>query len=184
MNAGVISSRYAQALLKYVQETGAGEKVYSQACLLVERMGEVPKLAEVLQRHDSVMMERKLEIIETALGESLSPELKRFIEVLHTNRRIDYLKRMLHSFISTYRARNGIKVGSLVTASLVSGVREAIEMKMQQKTGSKVLLEERVDESLIGGFILQVDDLRLDASIDARFRRLRKELVEENDRLV
>ena len=38
MNAGIVASRFARALLKFVQETGIGDKVYSQACVLVLRM--------------------------------------------------------------------------------------------------------------------------------------------------
>ena len=51
MNTGVIASRYAKALLSYVTEAGAGEKVYSQACALVHIMKTLPQLKEYILKH-------------------------------------------------------------------------------------------------------------------------------------
>lgn len=184
MNAGVVSSRYAKALLKYVQESGAGEKVYSQASVLVERMKEFTALEDTIQKHPEIDLDRRLYVIEVALGEPLAPELKRFICLLGKNRRMNYIIRVLQSFISQYRAANGIKEGTLLTAVSLPGLRQAIEEIMHEKTGDRVLLHEDTDESLIGGFILRLDDLRLDASVDSRLRRLRKELIDDNDRII
>ena len=44
MNIGIIASRYAKSLLKYVQESGAGERVYSQVTLLVRVMEALPQM--------------------------------------------------------------------------------------------------------------------------------------------
>ena len=60
MNQGVIAARYAKALLKYVLETGNGDIVYSQACMLVDKMYEVPKLEDYVCRHPEVVAEGHL----------------------------------------------------------------------------------------------------------------------------
>ena len=60
MNSGPITYRYAKALLKFVQENGSGEKVYSQAVALVRIMDEVPKLARCLADAADVTMEKKI----------------------------------------------------------------------------------------------------------------------------
>ena len=65
MNTGPIAHRYAKALLKF----SAGEHTYSQACVLVLRMQEIRQLADAVQKHPEVTLERKLEILESALGE-------------------------------------------------------------------------------------------------------------------
>ena len=79
MNAGPISHRYAKALLKLVQETGAGEKVYSQACVLALRMQDIRQLADVIQKHPEIGIDRKIDIIGAAVGEPLADELDRFV---------------------------------------------------------------------------------------------------------
>ena len=63
-------------------------------------------------------------------------------------------------------------------------LKEALEIYMQKKTGAVVQLEESIDESLIGGFILQVDDLRMDASVATQLRVLRRELIDDRNRIV
>jgi F-type H+-transporting ATPase subunit delta len=63
-------------------------------------------------------------------------------------------------------------------------LKASLEAVMHEKTGVKVLLEESVDESLIGGFVLQVEDLRMDASVQTQLRRLHDELVEKANRIV
>ena len=49
MNAGVVASRYAKALLKFVQETGNGDKVYAQAGILALRMQEIHQLKDYIE---------------------------------------------------------------------------------------------------------------------------------------
>ena len=86
MNTGPIAHRYAKALLKLVLETGAGEKVYSQACVLVLRMKELRQLTEVIEKHPEVDLDRKLQILESALGESMADEMLRFMKLLDVNK--------------------------------------------------------------------------------------------------
>ena len=88
MNVGIVASRYARALLKFVQETGNGDKVYSQACVLVLRMKEVEQLKAYVCDRKSLGPDRKLELLETALGEPMSMEIKRFVSLVHKNGRI------------------------------------------------------------------------------------------------
>ena len=184
MNTGPIAHRYAKALLKLVQETGAGEKVYSQACVLVLRMKEISQLSEVIQKHPELSLDRKLEILDSAAGEPLADELVRFVRLVCENRRIDLFLRMLTSFLDQYRASNGIKVGRLVTARPAPQLKITLETMMHEKTGASVQLQESVDESLIGGFVLQVDDLLMDASVQTQLRRLHDELVDKANRIV
>ena len=184
MNTGPIAHRYAKALLKLVQETGVGDIVYPQACVLVHRMQEIRQLADVIHKHPELPVSQKLQLLETALGEPMSDGIKRFVSLVYENGRMEYLLRMMYSFIEQYRAANSIKVGRLVTAGPAPDLKDALERILQEKTGATVILEESVDESIIGGFILQLDDQRMDASVEAQFRRLRSELIDNNNRIV
>ena len=184
MNTGPIAHRYAKALLKLIQETGAGENVYSQACVLVLRMQEIRQLTDVIQKHPEVDLGKKQEILESALGEPMAEELVRFIKLVADNGRIELFQRIMTSFLDQYRAYNGIKVGRLVTACPAPHLKAKLEYLMHEKTGSKVLLDESANEELIGGFVLQVEDLQMDASVQTQLRRLHNELVDKANRIV
>lgn len=184
MNTGPIAYRYAKSLMKYVLETGAGEKVYSQACVLVLRMQGLEQLSSAIQKHPELGFDRKIQLLEAALGEPLADELLRFVRLVYANDRIEHFLRIISSFTDQYRAYCGIRTGSLVTARPVPGLKDRLQELMQDRTGSKVVLEESVDESLIGGFVLQVEDLRMDASVEGQLRRLRRELLSDTNRIV
>ena len=184
MNTGPIAHRYATALLKFVQETGAGEKVYSQVCVLAYRMQEYRQLADVLQKHPEVAMDRKLDILDAALGEPMDAQLRRFIVLVYMHKRMEYLERMFFSFIDKYRSVSSILVGKLVTAAPVAGLKDRLQGLLSERTGVSVLLDEEVDPSVLGGFILNIEDLRMDASVAGQFRLLRRELIDNNNRIV
>ena len=214
MNTGPIAHRYAKALLKYVQEdlsscdmstgpgraeiphggdmrsisgvvhTSSSELVYSQACVLVLRMQEIRQLADAVQKHPEVSLDRKLEILESALGEPMADALRRFVVLVYEHKRIEHFERMLYSFIEQYRSANGIMVGKLVTAAPVAGLKERLQTALSEKTGVSVLLEEDVNPGILGGFVLNIDDLRVDASVEGQFRLLRRELLDNTNRIV
>lgn len=180
MNTGPIAHRYAKALLKFV----AGDTVYSQACVLVYRMQELRQLADAIQKHPEISLERKLEILSSAVGEPLDAQLRRFVAIVHDNKRMEYLERMLYSFIEQYRAAHSIMVGKLVTAAPVAGLKDRLQEVLSAKAGVSVILDEEVDPSVLGGFVLSIEDLRMDASVAGQFQLLRRELIDNNNRIV
>ena len=97
---------------------------------------------------------------------------------------MEYLLRIMLSFINMYRKERNIRAGHLVTAVPVVFLAEKIESLLSERTGAHVVLDHKTDPSIIGGFVFEMDGYRLDASARGRLDRLRKELVEENSRLV
>lgn len=184
MNSGPIAHRYAKALLKFVQETDAGEAVYSQACVLVLRMQEIPALAEAVQKNSELALDRKVQLLNSALGEPMQEELCKFVILVHDQKRIGFFLRMLHSFIEQYRQVNSIKVGRLVTASEVSGLKEHLQTILSESSGATVILEEELNPDILGGFVFELDGSRLDASVEGQLAKIRRQLVQNNNRIV
>lgn len=184
MNAGIIASRYARALLQYVQDSGGGDKVYSQACVIGLRMMEVRELKDFLEDHGELSVERKLELLQSSLGEEPAPELVAFVNLVASRRRMRFFSRMLYSFIAQYREANNIKVGRIIVASPVDGLKERMEALFHERTGAQIQLLEKVNPEILGGFIFEMDGYRLDASVENQFRRIRRQLIEKNNRIV
>lgn len=184
MNAGVISSRYAKALLMLVNDTGSGARVYRQICDILVMMNKMPEFRQFVQNHDDLTVDKKCELLSASLNASLEPDLDRFVRFVASKRRMEFLGRMFISFVDQYHSQNGIKVGKLQTAVRLEGVCEELEEKLCQKTGAEVHLLENINPDLIGGFVLEIDDYRVDASVEGQFRRFRHRLVEKTDRIV
>ena len=75
-------------------------------------------------------------------------------------------------------------MGKLVIAAPVAGLKDRLQGLLSERTGVSVLLDEEVDPSVLGGFILNIEDLRMDASVAGQFRLLRRELIDNNNRIV
>ena len=184
MNIGIIASRYAKSLLMYIQESGAGEKVYSQVTLLVRVMEALPQMKLYIADESDVSFERKVSLMSAALGEEPDPALVRFLKMVSDNHRVELFPRMLLAFIEQYRNANNVKVGTVVTASEIVGLGDRLEELFHEKTGGQVYLKEKVDPDIIGGFIFELDGVRLDASVEGHLARIRRQLVEKNNRIV
>ena len=184
MNAGIVASRYAKALLKFVQETGNGDKVYAQAGVLALRMQEYRQLRDYIENHPEIDLAKKLQLLEAALGESPAMEMSRFVSLVIIRRRSEFFLRMLLSFLTLYREAQNIKVGRLITALPAEGLKERMEELFRDKTGAEVHLEQKVDPEILGGFVFELDDWRMDASVAGQFRKIKAKLVDNTNRIV
>lgn len=158
MNTGIISSRYAKALLRLVDETGNGQAVYDQ-------------VRQILKDPDSMPKE-------------LEPELSRFVALLVRNKRLEYVKQILHRFTELYDASRGRRLVTLRTAVPAPEMEQRIKDLLQARLGGEVILTTEVDPSLIGGFTLTIDDKLLDASVSRQLEEIRRQLMDKNKRIV
>lgn len=184
MNSGAITSRYARALLLYSMECGAGEKVYAQASALLKVMEQVPKLKLALQSSGEHPFDKRVELVDSALSEKSDPVLVRFMKLLDDNGRTEFIDRILLAFVRAYRRQNNIKVGHLVVACDSGSLREKMERDFSARTGSDVIIETEVNPEIIGGFILDIDGKRIDASVSGQLKKLRKALIDNNKRII
>lgn len=193
MNTGIIASRYAAALLKLVDETGFGEVVVSQAKAVIAALTDFPDLRRLLS-DPSVPDSKKISLLEVAAtgdqsaSPAISPELERFFELLIRNGRIGDIFLALKSFEDQYCQARGIVRGRLVLPSEPDEAARVLENKIrsliESKTGKTLQLTTEVDETLIGGFVLEVEDKLLDASVSRQLERIRSQFVERNRRIV
>ena len=158
MNTGIISSRYATALLRYVEETGGGEGVCAQVHRLLDHPEQNPG--------------------------PLEPELDRFVRLLVSNGRLEDVRFMLRSFLSMYYRSRGVRVARLTTAVAAPGLEKKIRALLEKQLGGEVRVESSVDPDLIGGFTLEVDDHLLDASVRRQVETIRRQFVIQNNRIV
>ncbi len=158
MNTGIISTRYAKALLMYVEQTGGGDRVCAQ-------------VREILKSPDSIPAK-------------LEPELERFIALLVRNGRIGDVRFILHSFVSMYYRSQGVSLAKITTSVPAPGLEEELRTLLEGRFGCKLLFETAVDPSLIGGFVVSVDDYVLDASVRSQIETIRRQFIKQNNRIV
>ena len=176
MDYGVISVRYARALLKSATELKVEEKVYADMIMLAACYVEVADLRATIE-NPMLLRSEKVRLLTTALGPDANELSKRFIELVLKEGREKVLQFMANSYITFYREQKNIIRGKLTTAAAVS---EATEQKMKQmvesRTQGTVEFNTEIDPSIIGGFILEYDTYRMDSSVKTRLNNILSEL--------
>ncbi len=186
MNRSIIVSRYARSLVKLVRETGRGEQVCSQAETLVRSLREVPQLRRMATAADDVVPpQEKFKLLQSALEEPVSPDLSRFLTLLNRNGRMDMVADILRDFVNLYRSSIGVGKAHLTVVEEPSEqLLQRLKALVKQKTGDDVIIEVDVDPSLIGGFVFDIDNYLMDASVKRQLERIREQFVERNRRII
>lgn len=173
MDIGVISVRYARALLKSATDAKQESVVYQEMMLLAKSFIDVPALRHTID-NPMLAKEKKQMLLETAVGGSESSALsKAFIGLVLKEGRENMIQFMANSYVTLYRQQKNIILGKLTTATRVSA---ATEQKMRQmveaKTQGTVEFETQVNPDIIGGFVLEYDTFRMDASVKSRLNAI------------
>ena len=206
MNTGIIATRYATALLKLVEETGSGELVAAQVQVIEKALDEVPDFRRAVD-DPAVAAVQKISLFEASLKDSMAQELHKFLELLIRNGRIGDVRLVLTTFVTEYYRSRHIKRARLVVAdpalldpeptpsdlvpvegSLRQAQRPALESPLrdlvEKQTGCRLILKTEVNPSLIGGFVFEVEDTVLDASVSRQLDFIRRQFIEKNRRIV
>jgi len=173
MDIGIISVRYARALLKSALDVKLDQQVYQEMLLLAKSYVEVPELRHTI---DNPMLdkEKKEMLLTTAIrGNSASALSKAFVALVLKEDRENMIQFMANSYVTLYRQQKNIIRGKLTTAVAVA---PATEQKMRQmvesKTKGTVEFETEVNPDIIGGFILEYDTYRMDASVKSQLNSI------------
>lgn len=184
MNTGLLSKRYAKALYLLSVEKGVQTAVYEQSKALVHIFADHNDFFKVLD-NPVLSKKQKTEFIFSFLDQASESVLKSFIRMVVTNRREQFLKVILLSYLDIYRNEHDIFSGKLIVAS---DVNTELEKKLisviENKTKGVVEIEKNVRPEIIGGFILEVDNTRWDASVSGQLRVLRNGFVEQNKKTI
>jgi F-type H+-transporting ATPase subunit delta len=172
MDIGVISVRYARALLKSATDQKLEEQVYQDMMTLAKSCVDVPQLRQTID-NPMLAKETKQTLLETASGSQACPLTKAFIALVLKEDRENMVQFMANSYVTLYRKQKNVIRGKLTTAARVSA---ATEQKMRQmvesKTNGTVEFETEVNPDIIGGFILEYDTYRMDASVKSKLNNI------------
>ena len=186
MDIGIVSMRYAKALIQYATDTGTEEKLYEEIRTLEQSFHLHPELRSALE-NPILSVEDKFSLISTAsVGRGkLSQEFSRFISLVLKKRRENFLQYICIGFLELYRKTKRIGVGRLITAVPVNeDVRNRISQSASSMLHARMELQTEVDPTIEGGFIFDINDFRLDASIATQLRRVKQQFIDKNRRIV
>ncbi|MBG9376155.1 ATP synthase F1 subunit delta [Panacibacter sp. DH6] len=161
-----LAARYAKSLIDLATEKGELEVVYADAKYL-QALTKASKDFANLLRSPIIKADKKQSIIDAVAGSNVSAIMNAFTKLLVNKSRESDLPEIIDAFIEQYNVIKGIHKVRLTTAVPVSDeVKNAIVAKAKTEAGlENVELETKVDEQIIGGFMLEYNNNLVDASI-------------------
>jgi F-type H+-transporting ATPase subunit delta len=169
-------------------------RVYAEALFEVGRdRGKLDALHEQLgQLAGAIEADRDLQVFffspyfssaekRDGAGRAISgaePELLNFLELLIEKHRMPEVFRIRHELDELWKQENRrLDVTVTSAVELDPAVVARIGEEIERQTGEKVELASRVDDGILGGIVLQVGNMVLDASIRSRLEKLRKSVA-------
>lgn len=183
MNTGMISKRYARALLQYAVGQKAEDTVFSEMKKLAASFAREPKL-RVAMDNPMLSTETKFNLALAAIGGQASEQYQRFIQFILDKKRENHLRSMALSYKDLYCELKNINTGRLVTAAEIDkATTEKLKALSQVIKPGQLDFETAVDPKIDGGFILYIDTFRLDASIKTQLNKIKQNLINENSKI-
>jgi F-type H+-transporting ATPase subunit delta len=177
MDIGVISVRYARALLKCSTELKVDDQVYQEMQSLAESYLAVPELRRTIE-NPMIAREKKAALLSAAAGENVCDVTKRCINLVLKEGRENVMQFIANSFITLYRQQNNIIRGKLTTAVAVTPATEQKMRKMvESRTNGTVEFKTEVNPDILGGFVLEYDTYRMDTSVNTQLNNILKQLA-------
>ncbi len=178
MNDGLIPNRYARALFKLALENGDEQRVYGEMKALESSFQAATQLKKAVG-NPFLPLDEKMSLLCSAAGASEGGSSARFMRLVVEKKREDFLRPIARAFLKLYRERHDIARVEVVTAAAMpqSEVDKIVAM-VKNKLGDKTLeLSTTVNPALIGGFVVNIDDKELDASVKTQIDKLRLKLL-------
>ena len=176
-----LASRYAKSLMDLSIEKGQLENVYTDM-LWLKGVTQSSREFVSLLRSPIIKGDKKTKILDAVAGNHISGLTNAFIHLLISKAREGNLPEIITSFIDQYKEYKDIHIVKLTTAAPISEpTRDAIVKQVKLSSGyDKIELEESVDHDLIGGFVLQIGDQLVDASVAYDLKTISRQF-ENND---
>ena len=177
MDIGVISVRYARALLKCALDAKIEDKVYVEMQTLAKSYIDVPQLRFTID-NPMLSKDKKELLLQTAVGQEPSALVKNFISLVLSEDRENVMQFIANSYITLYRQQKNILRGKLTTAvAVLPATEQRMKQMVESKTQGTVEFESEVNPDIIGGFILEYDTYRMDASVKSKLNNILQTLM-------
>ncbi|WP_299434071.1 ATP synthase F1 subunit delta [uncultured Aquimarina sp.] len=167
--------RYAKAVLSLAQDKKTTEDVQKDMQSIIATVENSAELKMVLNS-PLVKSEVKLASLKEIFKDTGDLTQKLF-DTLITNKRVDLLADVANKYIVLFDELNNTQVATVTTAVPIDkALSTKVLAKVKELTGNEATIENVIDESIIGGFILRVGDLQYNASIANKLTSLKREL--------
>ncbi len=176
MEIGPISTRYAKALLSFAEDNKAEDQVYEEMSFLSKTYFNTPELKSIFE-NPIVTKEERIKILTIAAGKTISKTTEDFIRFVVDKKKENVMLFISMSYQKLYRNSKNIISAELVSAQKIddTSVSEMLSIIQKVYKEKTIQLSTHINPELIGGFVLNVENNKFDASVVGELNAIKKE---------
>ena len=173
-----LAREYGDGLYALTEEENISEEVLGQLLSLKALFREQPDFIRLLGNM-SLSKEERVKIIDSVLRGQVHPYLLNFLKILCERGALNEYEGCLAAFKTLYNQAHGIVEATVTTAvALDDEQRARMAEKLSRMTGKTVVLNEKIDASLVGGVLLEMNGQRYDNTLKTRLKSIHSAMVQ------
>lgn len=174
-----VAKSYAKALFELARERNQVDVVSKELATIGTVLAQQPAMVEFLSRPWVAPSAKRGAAAEMASRLALSPLTRDFLALVAARNRADHLAAIAAAFRALDdEAQGRVRVKLRTAQPLVPTAREQLSARLSRMLGGKrLVIEESVDSTLLGGFVAEVGSMILDGSLDTQLERMRDRLA-------
>jgi F-type H+-transporting ATPase subunit delta len=173
-----VAKVYAEALLRVAEERGQAEDVGRELQALVTDVYNRSPDVEATLASPVVKRSAKAPVLEHAFKNNVSDLLFNFLNVLNGKDRLMLVRHVAAAYRDALDERaKRVRVSVRSAVPLTDEQTEQLKQTIGRATGLDPVIQPRVDESLLGGMVVQVGDQVFDSSVRYRIEAIRNQLL-------
>jgi F-type H+-transporting ATPase subunit delta len=167
--------RYAKAILEIADSKGVASEVSGDMALIAKTITGNSELSLFIQ-NPLIITETKKDVVLEVFA-TVNAVTKSLFHLLLENKRFEILDGIAVEYNKLFDILNAVEVAKVTTAIPMDAALEAkVLAKIATFSDKKITIQNTVDPSIIGGFILKIGDNQYNASVANRLQTLRREL--------
>ncbi|MCE7792473.1 F0F1 ATP synthase subunit delta [Salipaludibacillus sp. CUR1] len=176
-----VGYRYAYALFELAREQGSLVETTNDLEIVSQVFKDTNLLDEVF-RHPKMTNEQKKTILKNTFSEKVSPSVMNLLLLMVDNKRLDVLQAVTDNYKQLANEAQGIAEATVYSAKALNGEEQAAVAGVFSKRAgkAKLLIQNIVDEELIGGLKVRIGDTVYDGSVANQLARIQARMIHGN----
>ncbi len=179
MKVSKAAKRYVKAVFELARQQNQLDRLARDMQAAQQIFETHPELIDFLRR-PTVAASAKSQTLRKIFSGDFSPLFRQLLDLLARRKRLELLPDIAYLFNEHYKKAQGIVEARVTLAVPVTDeLRNQFLEKVKQITGKdRIELQMETDPDIIGGYILQIGDLRIDDSVRGKIRKIKQKIIQ------
>ena len=167
---------YGDSLYALAEEENIADVLLSEMRDVDAIIKENPDYLRIL-REPSIAKTDRIKLIDDVFSGCIHTYLLNFIKILCENGTVNEFSACVHQFTLRYYEANGISEAYVTSAvELSDNQKENLRRRLEEISGRKIILNEKIDETMVAGLKVELDGKQFDGTVSGRIKSIRKQV--------